>query len=246
MTFDGTTAGMQPVPPPPATPPPGPAPDPARPLGGLPALVTANGIAWLLLWPFAIAATGGSVSTATAKEQQAFYFGTVVFLGACTLVNALFSLAMGRALMRLGGRRPAQAFMAGGLLQFIALTTGALAFGRSDDWNDHSLVRYVGGLTATCAAYGFGHFMQSRAARHLAPRASAVHAVTGFVGLFWVPLLALELDLDDFGAAGIALGITQAVFGLAFPFVIGVVWLRYAAGLRRFEPQPAARLAAQP
>ena len=96
----------------------------------------------------------------------------------------------------------------------------------------------MSGLTVAWAAYGFGHFQQSRAARHLAPRASVVHGVAGFVGLFWLPLLGFELDLDDYGAAGMALGVTQAVFGLAFPFVIGVVWLRYAAGLRRIAATP--------
>ncbi len=243
MAFNGAGAGTPPPPAPMPQPaplaPPAAGPGPGRALGVLPALVTANGVAWLLLIPAVLLLMGDGIQVATAQQKLRFFIGAVVVLGGCALVNALFSLALGRALARLEGPRPARAFVSGGLLQFTAVTSGVLAFGRTDEWRDETMARTVIGLAVVWAMYGFGHLQQSRAARHLAPRASVVHAVTGFAGLCWLPLQGLRLDLDDFGAAGIALAVTQGVCALAFPVVIGVVWLRYAVGLRRITRTPA-------
>ncbi len=204
-------------------------------LGVLPRLVAVNGVLWLLLLPAAAALVGDGIPTESSGDQVALFIGLVAFLGGTALVNALFSLVMGRALARVEGPKAARAFASGGLLQFTATVSGTLAFGRWDAWTEESMGWTVGGLGVVWLTYGYGHLQQARAARRIAPRAWTVHAWAAFVGLFWVPVLGFELDLDDHGPAGIVLGITQVVCGLAFPIVVGIVWLRYAAGLRRSE-----------
>lgn len=202
-------------------------------LGVLPRLVTLNGVLWLLLLPAAAALMGDGISTASSDEQVGLFIGLVVFLGSTALVNALFSLVMGRALAQVEGPKVARLFAAGGLLQFTAAVSGTFVFGRWDAWAEESMWWTVGGLGVVWLAYAYGHLQQARAARRIAPRAWRVHAWAAFVGLFWLPVLGFELDLDDYGPAGIGLGIVQAACGLAFPIVVGIAWLRYAAGLRR-------------
>lgn len=204
-----------------------------RQLGILPRLVTVNGVLWLLLLPTAAVLVGDGISTSSSDEQVGLFIGLVVFLGGAALVNALLSLVMGRALARVEGPKAARGFAAGGLLQFTAAVSGTVAFGRWESWTEDSMWWTVSGLGVVWLAYGYGHLQQARAARRIAPRAWMVHAWAAFGGLFWLPVLGFELDLDDYGPAGIVLGIVQAVCGLAFPMVVGVVWLRYAAGLRR-------------
>jgi hypothetical protein len=202
-------------------------------LGVLPRLVTVNGVLWLLLLPTAAALVGDGISTSSSDEQVGLFIGLVVFLGGAALVNALFSVVMGRALARVEGPKAARAFASGGLLQFSVAVSGTLAFGRWDAWTDETMWWTIGGLGVVWLAYGYGHLQQARAARRIAPQAWMVHAWAPFVGLFWLPVLGFELDLDDYGPFGIVLGIAQAACGLAFPIVVGIVWLRYAAGLRR-------------
>ncbi|MFD3844054.1 hypothetical protein ACFWWC_49020 [Streptomyces sp. NPDC058642] len=213
-----------------------------RGLGSLPRLVTVNGVLWLLLLPAIAAIIGDGIETATAEQKLTFFIGTVVVIGGACLVNALFSLAMGRALALVEGPKAARAFMSGGLLQFTSAATGMLAFGRWETWSDETTQLTVGGLATAWLAYSYGHFQQARAARHIAPKAWLWHAVTPAVGLFWVPVVGFELDLDEYGVAGIALAIAQVVCGLAFPIVIGVVWLRYGAGLRRIVSSGGGRV----
>ncbi|WP_406278325.1 hypothetical protein OHT93_36885 [Streptomyces sp. NBC_00191] len=231
MVFNGggPAASMQPPVP---TAPPAP-PVVGGGLGVLPTLVTINGVLWLLFLPAVVALIGDGVSVKTDEQRTTVFVATIAVLGGAALVNALFSLVMGRALAIVEGPRPARAFMAGGLLQFTAAAGGTLAAGPMEAWSEETVWRTVGVLTATWVVYGYGHFQQARAARRIAPKAWVVHAGMASSGLAWMPVRGFDPYLEDFGAAGVATMIISGVCFLAFPFVVGVVWLRYGAGLRR-------------
>jgi hypothetical protein len=193
-----------------------------------------NGIAWLLLLPAIAALTAGGVQVATAQEKITFFISVVAVLGGGALINALFSLALARGLALREGPGPMRLVLIGGFVQFAAVVSGALAFGRMDTWEGDPSIGTILGLILTWLVYGTGHLLQAIASRRLAPVASVVHAVFGFVGLVAVPLLGFQIDFDhEPGVGGIMLSVAQAVLGLTFPFVIGIVWLRYAAGLRK-------------